>query len=377
MQTAINCHLYLVSNLATPNISPALDSVTRPDKVVLMVSADMRNQAELLSRVLSEASGVQLQNWAIEDPWDIEHIITRTMELLEQFQDHRFILNATGGTKPMSIGAFQAFQAYDLPAFYVHPEDDRLIWLHPREHPAHQLADRVKLPHFLLAHGSKVIDQGQVGVLPQYREFAHYLIDNLDYFSHAISTLNWYAANSNEHHSPELELNHQHWDALNDLIDRLETIGILSYKSQRLWFKSSDDKHFANGGWLEQHVYAELLQIRQEISEIQDLAQSMTVVRVRQGETIENELDVACLCNNHLYVIECKTRHLDRKSSQVATDTIYKIDSLKEKLGGIYGQGMIVSYKSMSAPDKHRAADLGIEICDGQNLQNLRSIIMQ
>ncbi len=44
-------------------------------------------------------------------------------------------LNATGGTKPMSIAAYEAFRAYELPIFYIHPEHDRLIWLHPRTAP--------------------------------------------------------------------------------------------------------------------------------------------------------------------------------------------------------------------------------------------------
>jgi hypothetical protein len=377
MPPQASSHLYLVSNQATPNITPALDVAIRPDKVFLMVSSEMMDRAELLSQVLSEAAGVQLQLWTIDDAWDIEHIITRTMELLEQFPQEDFALNATSGTKPMSIGTAQVFQAYELPVFYVHPQDDRLIWLYPRNQASHQLADRVKLPHFLLAHGSKITSQGNVSVLPKYREFAEHLIEHLDYYTKAITTLNWYAAHSSDKSSPELKSNHQQWDALIDLIERLQSIDILSYNSKCLWFKSKEDKHFANGGWLEQYVYAELLQIRQQIPEIQDIAQSINVARQINGQTIYNELDVACLCNNHLYVIECKTRHLDRQSSRVGTETLYKLDSLKELLGGIYGLGMVVSYKTMSAADKHRAADLGLEVCDGPNLQNLRSRISQ
>ncbi len=377
MHSQVSNHLYLVSDQATSNITPALDAMIRPDKVFLMVSSEMMRHAELLRIVLKEAAGVEVQLWTIDDAWDIEHVITRTMELLEQHKDDRFTLNATGGTRPMSIGTFQVFQAYQQPVFYVHPQDDRLIWLYPRGQAAHQLADRVRLPHFLLAQGYTVTSQGDVNVLPAYREIAGHLIENIDYFKKAITTLNWYAAHTADGKSSQLQPEHLRWDALLDLLDRLEMIDVLSYQSKHLVFASNAAKHFVNGGWLEQYVYAELIQIRQKIPEIQDIAQTLGLAKESFGQTIHNELDVAFLCNNHFYVIECKTSHWDRQSSQAGTETLYKLDSLKDLLGGFSGQGMLVSYKSISAADKHRAADLGIEVCDDHQLQDLRSRLIQ
>ncbi|MEE9413586.1 MAG: hypothetical protein V3V22_11105 [Methylococcales bacterium] len=36
-----------------------------------------------------------------------------------------------------------------------------------------------------------------------------------------------------------------------------------------------------------------------------------------------------------------------------------------------------MSYKPMTTNDKRRATDLGIEVCDGHYLQNLRSRLIQ
>ncbi len=377
MPSQIANHLYLVSNQATANITPTLDSEIRPDKVFLMFDAEMRICADLLSRVLKEAAGVQVQLWAIDDAWNIEHIITRTMELLEQHQNETFALNATGGTRPMSIGAFQVFQAYQKPVFYVHPEDDRLIWLSPRDQTPHQLADRVRLIHFLQAHGSTIISQGNTSIPPAYQELAEDLISSIDYFDKPVSTLNWYARNAVDGTTPELQSDHLRWGAFLDLLDRLQMIGILHDQSGHLRFHDRAARQFASGGWLEQYVYAELLHIRQQIPEIQDVAQTLTVARESMGQTIHNELDIAFLCNNHFYVIECKTSQLGKQSSQAGAEVLYKLDTLKELLGGLYGQGMVVSYKPMSDSDKHRAADLGIEVCDGYHLQGLRSRLIQ
>lgn len=251
MQAKITSHLYLVSHQATANITPTLDDKIRPDNVFLMVSSVMARRAELLSGVLKQVAGVQVHNWMIDDVWDVEHIITRTMELLEQYPDEEFALNATAGTRPMSIGAFQVFQAYQKPVFYVHPEDDRLIWLYPRDQPAHQLADRVRLPQFLHAHGSEIKSQGNSSVLPAYRELAEDLIANINYFDKPVSTLNWYAKQNVNGESTELNSEHLRWDALLDLLDRMEMIEILAIESKCLSFRDIEAKKFASGGWLE------------------------------------------------------------------------------------------------------------------------------
>ncbi|MCH9697061.1 MAG: DUF1887 family protein, partial [Gammaproteobacteria bacterium] len=74
-------HVYLVSQYTTANISPVLDSLVRPQRVILVVSTDMAKNAELLADVLKQAVGVQVELWMIDDAWDIEHIMTRIMEL--------------------------------------------------------------------------------------------------------------------------------------------------------------------------------------------------------------------------------------------------------------------------------------------------------
>jgi len=337
----------------------------------------MVHRAELLSGVLKEAAGVQVQLWIIDDAWDVEHIMTRTMELLEQYQDQRFALNATGGTRVISIGAFQVFQAYQKPVFCIHPEDDRLIWLYPRDRAAHQLADRVRLRHFLLVHGSTVISQESASIPPVYREFAEDLIADVGYFDRPVATLNWYICNSPGEAALKLSVEHQRWSALLDLLDRLQRLDMLRLESERLIFRSDAARRFISGGWLEHYVYAELLQIRQQLPEIQDVAQNLKIARESKGRTIHNELDVAFLCNNHFHVVECKTRQMSQQSSQTGSEVLYKLDTLKALLGGLSGQGMLISYKSMSDSDKHRATDLGIEICDGRHLRDLRSRLVQ
>ncbi len=125
-------HLCLVSAQATPNLTPILDPAVAPRRVILLVSPDMADRAHWLEAVL-RPRGIAVQSWPIADAWDVEHVQTRVLELLEVEREavaaSAIALNATGGTKPMSIAAYEAFRAYDLPIFYVDPERDRLVWI--------------------------------------------------------------------------------------------------------------------------------------------------------------------------------------------------------------------------------------------------------
>jgi hypothetical protein len=83
----------------------------------------------------------------------------------------------------------------------------------------------------------------------------------------------------------------------------------------------------------------------------------------------KNELDVAFLSNNHFYVIECKTKNWKEEGS--GSDAIYKLDTLKETLGGLQGKGMLVTYRKLSKHDQARAKSEGISICQFSELKRL------
>ncbi len=95
----------------------------------------------------------------------------------------------------------------------------------------------------------------------------------------------------------------------------------------------------------------------------------------RQGrnDTIPNELDVAFLADNRLYIIECKTTRFDKGGPRAAkgADILYKLDTLTDLLGGLQARSMVVSYQQFRAHDRQRAADLHIRVCCSGDLSEL------
>ncbi len=232
-------HLYLVSKQATPNLTPLMDSRISPDKVVLMVSPDMRERADWLAQVI-KTQGIKTEHLEITDPWDISAIQESVYEWLIDFQDQspagQIMLNATGGTKPMSIAAYEVFRSLNLPIFYIHPETDHLVWMfHPNNEQGFDLEDRVKLDSFLRVSGYEVKPQQQPGGrIDHWFETAADVVNDITHYKSVIGSMNYLAATAQDTLKSE-PLNRTH-GYLDRLVELFEARGFLKIKDKCLVF---------------------------------------------------------------------------------------------------------------------------------------------
>ena len=365
----IDTHLILVSAQAVPNITPVMDERFKPKNVVLLVSPDMANRAEWLEQIYIKR-GIKSRRWLIKDAYDIDHIRDRIYELLTEYEAGGLALNATGGTKPMSIAAYEEFRELERPIFYVHPEEDRVIWLHPSKQAGQDLADRIKLPEFLQAYGATVTAQGETfGVPADDRELTEEIITRIAYYSKALGALNYLAQQATG--SLKVELNPQQMnDYILDLIHLFSKHKRLSIDKQTLTFPTEEARFYVNGGWLEQHVWGQCLNIKKQ-SGIQDIGRSVQVKRLHQGRPFRNELDITFLKDNRLYIIECKTKRFSAKDQGGGADTLYKLDTLKDLLGGLQAKAMLISFTQPNDYDVQRAGDLRLALCCYNELPKL------
>ncbi len=366
----IKSHLCLVSGQPIPNITPLIDKTFAPETVILLISPDMQQKAQWLEQFI-KPRGIKVIQWPINDAWDIEHIQERVLELLDTEYADGLALNATGGTKPMSIGAYSVIG--DLPVFYVHPDDDKVLWMNPSEREAHLLEDRLKLTDFLQVYGYQFISGDTNKVATENIELAKELIKNIEKFEKPLAKMNFLANKAEGHpklESPEVDKHTQNSSFL-ALRQLFEDKGFcyFSENTRKLTFNSEEKRFFANGGWLEEYVFDVLRNIRANNTEdeIRDLQKSVAVKAVNGGT--RNELDVAFLSNNHFHVIECKTKSWKEEDS--GSDAIYKLDTLKETLGGLQGKGMLVTYRKLPKAALARAKNEKIKVCQFTDLKRL------
>ncbi|HFE39494.1 MAG TPA: DUF1887 family protein [Gammaproteobacteria bacterium] len=369
----IQTHLYLISAQATPNLTPALDKTLTPKRIIFLVSPDMQKNAQWLEQTL-KPRGIKITYWEIAHAFDIEYLQHRIMELLEAETDQSksIALNATGGTKPMSIAAYEVFRAYDLPIFYIHPEHDRLIWLHPREQPAIELADRIRLEAFLQAHGAQVQSIERNPVASKPHEATRKIIQGIHHYTKALGTINWLASTArNSLVSKPLDQKQRGQKELTELINLFTETGLIHLVGHRIHFHDEESRFYVNGGWIEGYVFSLITKMRSRHPEIQDVARSINVLRSTTRGEVPNEIDIALLVNNRLCIIECKTRKWQGAST--GANAIYRLETLKDLLGGLQAKAMLISYVDLPKYDKQRADDLNIQICAGTGILNLRS----
>jgi hypothetical protein len=370
-------HVCLIYDTVTSNLTPVLDPQFGVKRVILLHDAEHAEACEYLTAVLKPV-GVEVTTWPLNDSRDIHHIRDRILELLIQREGEAIALNASGGTRPMSIAAYEIFQEFKLPVFYVHPYTDEVTWLHDRSLPSVNCADKIKLRAFFTAYGAEPQSMGDSqGVPTNLRDLTDTLVTQAQHLTHALAALNWLAQNADNRdlRSPPMDDRQLRWDELQVLIELFRRAGILEVRRQCLEFADEDARFYANGGWLEAHVYGTLYGLRSSLPQIQDVGRSIEIVRQASGKAVKNELDVAFLANNHCYVIECKTKRFGKHDSDDSpgAETLYKLDTLRYLFGT--AQTMLVSYQALSTWDKQRAKDLGIAICEAEQLPRLDAVL--
>lgn len=373
-------HVCLVSQQATPNLSPVLDTSFRPQRVVMVVTPDMRQQAKWLEDVLRERCRIRVERLDVRDAWDMNALLAQLIEWIDlQGVGLSIALNVTGGTKPMAMAAQRAFDKAGLAVFYVHPTSDQVQWLAPGL-PAFTLNNKLKLDDYLQAHGWKVLARPAPMVAgPELQRLTQRLVLGIAERASAIGRLNAIAS--------DCERSHRLWYTLTeqDIADQRLTATLADFEDaaacevdgRTLRFPDEAARFFCNGGWLEEYV-AETVRKLPADAGVQDWAASLKVRSVGnnlKGQGGSNELDVAILAHNRLHLIECKTRNLQSEGS--AADALYKLDALTA-LGGLKTTTLLVSYRGELAPgDRQRAKDLGIQTCVGSQLATLRGTLLK
>lgn len=364
----LTAHLILVSAQPIPNLTPMLDEAIKPQKVLMLVSPDMRERAQALENIF-RPRGIMVEQVAIDDPWDAGEISDTVLDILVRHPSGDIALNATGGTKLMSIAACEAFRSEKAPIYYVHPKYDRLLWLSPKQAP-HELADRLKLKDYLMAYGADQVDipdEGQ-SVPPPIQTLTQEILVDIDRYADELGTLNYLALQAD---NPQLRTDIEHGPQskprLWELLERFENAGVCRINGHTLHFPTEQARFIANGGWLEMHTY-KLCIAQKKDCRIQDLACNITIQRHPAGKTpVKNEIDVALLGDNRLYMIECKTKRFEKDA-----DVLYKLDSLRDLMGGLHSRAMLVSFNSLGKVSRARAKELNIALCCKTELKNLQ-----
>ena len=369
----------LVSQQAAANLLPALDPVLKPQKVILVVTQKMQRQAENLQAVLRETVG-KVELLSLSNEQDYGKIQSELLELAAKLEGDTVSLNITGGTKLMSVAAQSVAVISEWAMFYVDADTDQVIDLATpsgAKTPAqHAISQQLKLRHYLRSYGFELTqDPQRTQANAAQQQLTKNLATQVGRLEASIGALNGLAQDAERRNSLSIEL--QGWQEtdmnLDVLLRDFENAGAFKRTKNKITFADRAARDFVKGGWLELHAIQAVHQATGPLK-IRDKAVGLEVKDL--GSNTKNELDIAFLARNRLFVIECKTARIDKPQGgnnepPKANDTLFKLAENCRRIGGVGARGMLVSYRKLRDPELKLAKALNIEVVAGADIARL------
>lgn len=366
-------HVCLVSDQPTPNYVPVLAQEFRPQEVILVVTPRMREKANALEKVMRERCGVKVQQLHIENEYDTADIGNRLLELLVNVDKEQVALNATGGTKLMSIGAYKTFSDLGYASFYLTERTGEIQILDTTE--TFSLSKpKIRVEDYLAIHGYAVLDgKAKRQIHTQWLPVAQDLVQARNSLGGVLGALNYEITKAKEinPNTEIIELKRMDNPNMDYLIQILEKYELASFKDNTIRFESVEARDYLAGGWFEEYV----LDCVKKVPNVQDYAIGVQIDSADLQKKNRNELDVAVMYDNTLHILECKTINFqsDTLSNAQRNEPLYKLESLK-KLGGLRTKKALISYRALTGKAKHmkdRAEGSEIHILEAKDLGGL------
>lgn len=369
-KTDYRTHVCLVSDQAIPNITPVLDKRYAPERVVLIVSGKkMQVKAGGLKNVFVRHDiKVIVEHLRSED--DFEIIRQDFKRIAQTYPDS--VLNATGGKKIMTLAAYEAFLGENLPVFYVEM-DNTLRWLTPIS-CVDPLQHSVSVTDILEAYLYKVTSMEQ-GATQVQNELAAIFFSGQNYLSFVLTNFEFIGKESKKtiRRKDNLPFDEKDIAALRLIAQHDKQHDMISFQNGK-WFGSAAGAKFLSGEWLEIHVYNMIANIADKYG-IKDCCRALKI-HSASDPTIENEIDVAFVHDNHLYLIECKALRKSVKNKSMV-DFIYTLESIK-KHGGLATRAALLTWGSEPGPtDRSRAEANRIRVFSGETITRMDSGLAQ
>lgn len=353
-------------------VTPLLDEAIESEEAIFIGTDEHRYIFDRIKIVL-DARNIKTTFYLLPDVASMAEVRKRINIMAKELSTAKkeVVFNASCGPRHRLLVAYEVFRKMGYPIFVVEPYSDQMCWLYP-ESQEHQVHDCITLADYLAIFGarSEFVDNP----FPQHLDNKLTLLGkkwakNALELGPGLATLNYLATTCRKEQTLEVTLSEkqQGYRELGMLIDDLTSIGLAKYNAGILIFAHEEARRFANGEWLETYVNGVVRELQYKLPTLQDFSQGIQVYRKTGNQDVRNELDVSCIVNNKLHIIECKTKGM----GQDGDDTLYKLESLRDLLGGLQARAMLISFRPLRYYDINRAADLGLAIIGPEKLGEL------
>lgn len=325
----------LISHQHVPNLL-AVQAV-KPDRLVLLVTPAMKGKEADLLRALSKGNcdyASMHDIIEVDDENSIQAVYAALDDAYKKHPDDEWIVNLTGGTKPMSIGAYAFSKDRGPKTLYIaagnqHHAIDLLGG------PSVTLDHHVSTAEFLAGYGFDL--QNADAMEKNEREARNWIEIAAALTAHhedpSLQQMLGKLQNLKKTNKNGLTLSDEDGVSLKDAALRSMIARDFHLTESGTHLTGHLDKHaveFLTGKWLEVFVWSLFLPfVNQGIWDLHLGA----IIAKGNGPGENNEFDVSFMQDQSLSIVECKTGEQEHDPS--ANSTLYKIEAIKSGLTAI------------------------------------------
>lgn len=337
----------LVSRHAMANVIPAL--YLKPDEVILLSTTAENKTAVNIKNVLKK-NGIHCVKYdKFISPFKTDSVTRICGEIIKGNRENSLILYFTGGTKIMSIAAYEEFRKNNLDTLYCDTEHSRLLWLKSSGYSEEKFNVEISVEDYLESYGYHTRED-EISEEARYLDFIKFIILNLDEFVE-------FSLNLRDKIKDLSKINSNktfHIDnfSVNFSADKIA----LDYKNTEIAVIDRKDFNFLIGHWLEDYVYYTLQLLKPD-----DIKKGFKWLS--PTETI-NEVDVLLTKNGRLSLFSCKSLLPKKK---LPKETLFEHEGLRNLAGGTYARAFLVA-NDYNEETQKRAKELNITLISLKNL---------
>jgi hypothetical protein len=353
----------LVSEQTIPNVLFIREFIGKVDKFLFITTSYMeKNDNNKIDWILNSTN---IDESLVERLVVNESIVKETEDLLQKTinPENEYIVNLTGGTKPMSIAVYNAFENYRDNIFYIPIGKNSYIKIFDKVGNFQKDIDyRVNVKEYLNAYGVKFTNKMPISSF-SYTEvfFDRFMQNNLDY--EVIEKLRLYYRNGDA--ALDKIINNSNEDKRIPTIK--EFLSEIKFPTKDKSKLTKGEIEYLTGGWFEEYIYHKV-QIILSLSNDEVL---LGVKLQKNQRTLDNDLDVVFTYNNAIHVIECKTgmTEFGKVSTKLFNETVYKASALRKNFG-LTVNSYLFTLSSLEKKNSgevdyfERASVLGIKLID-------------
>ena len=323
----------------------------------------IQNALDYTAKYINESKTICVKENSLSD------VKEKLSKITGSWQHKNYIVNITGGTKIMSLAAYEFFSTFDNSRIFYQPIAKDLEQIFP-EQKEFEVKELLTLEEYMKAYGisfrydneclmnydfnktiyEKIIKDNRESLKPIVA------MQNNSYFKNIFKrkdSVDFTQIPDEKFVTPE-----------GNKIEKSTVLETLSNFPFDLKAITHAQLKYITGGWFEEFVYQK---IKDELK-LSDQNIALNVNIEKQGD--KNELDVAYLdSNNKLHVIECKSFVDGKEGKKVLDDALYKLQAIMKTKFGLNAVPHLYTQSNIGEGSAlNRAKEFGIQIVDGKLL---------